>query len=82
MSWNERQLVEAVEVLEGSRPGTRENAAVRIEDLAGLMELQDLQSSEVTAAPSMDDFNLLRQDVRELHTRLTAVIRALETRLA
>ncbi|CEJ15930.1 hypothetical protein BN1110_06280 [bacterium YEK0313] len=75
-------LTEKVWALDGSLARARERAAVRLEDLAGLMTLAGkLQSSAVTAAPTAAQHNQLVRDVHELHNRLTEVVEALQRRL-
>lgn len=72
------QLKEAVDVLTGRRPSNRGSAAVLREDLTGILQLPlKLQSSQLTAAPTMADYNRLQADIRALHAALSAVSSAI-----
>lgn len=74
--------LEKLEVLDGSRRGTREKAAVRIEDLNELLRIGGkLQTKQLTAAPTMDDFNALQRDLENISTRLNGVAAAIQKRL-
>ncbi len=79
----QQQLQEKVEVLDGSRQsGSIRKAAVRIEDLSGLLDLPPtLKSTKVTAAPTMDEHNALVDDVQSLFNRLRALADALQGKL-
>lgn len=77
-------FIEKVEVLDGSRRGdARRRAAVRIEDLAGLLELPPkLQAAKAAGStPTQAEFDALVADVQTLQVRLIAVVTALQTRL-
>ncbi len=77
--------VETLETLAGERsrkPAAMRKAAVRIEDLAGLLKVpNDLQSGTVAAAPTQAEHNALVADVKALHLRLLAISEALTVRL-
>lgn len=77
------QLQEKIEVLDGSRQSTaKRRAAVRIEDLSGLLDLSEkLKSGKVGAAPTMDEHNALVDDVQMVFNRLRAVTDALQARI-
>lgn len=75
---------ERLDTLDGSRTGrARRKAAVRIEDLAGLLELpQTLSAAKAAGAtPTQAEFDALLADVRTLHRRLTAIVDALQARI-
>lgn len=73
---------EKLEVLDGSRAGAnRRRAAVRIEDLEPILEVPTLKSSNVTATPTVADFNALRADVKALSDTLNAISNVLRKRL-
>ncbi|AKC07180.1 hypothetical protein [Agrobacterium tumefaciens] len=78
---NNEQL-EKLEVLDGSRRGNRDKAAVRIEDLRELLQINGkLRSAQLTAAPTMADFNVLQKDIEDLSNRLYGVASAIQKRL-
>ena len=78
---NNEQL-EKLEVLDGSRRGNRDKAAVRIEDLRELLQINGkLRSAQLTAAPTMADFNALQKDIEDLSNRLYGVASAIQKRL-
>ncbi len=78
---NNEQL-EKLEVLDGSRSGRREKAAVRLEDLNELLRTGGkLQTKQLTAAPTMEDFNSLLKDLENISTRLNGVASAIQKRL-
>jgi len=73
--------VEKLEVLDGSRSGSRERAAVRLEDLRELLQLAQVKTEEVSAAPTQDDFNSLLKDIKEISNRLNTVAQALQRKI-
>lgn len=73
--------IEKLEVLDGSRSGSRERAAVRLEDVRELLQLAQVKTKEVSAAPTPDDFNSLLKDIKEISNRLNAVAQALQGKL-
>ena len=78
---NNRDL-EKLEVLDGSRNReVRRKAAVRIEDVAELLNIAKLKTQTLVADPTMADFNSLLADLREISDRLNAVAGALQQRL-
>jgi hypothetical protein len=81
MSPNDRQLIEKIEVLDGSRPGALRHAAVRIVDLSELLQLAEVRTKEVAAAPTQADFNALLRDVKEINLRLKTIADMLQARL-
>lgn len=81
MSIFDDRLKEKIEILDGSRPGPRDDAAVRMIDFKALRdELEQFQSKELTAAPTKDDFNKLVRDVKSISQALNAVALALGKR--
>ncbi|MBP2564640.1 peptidyl-tRNA hydrolase [Agrobacterium tumefaciens] len=78
---NNEQL-EKLEVLDGSRRGNRDKAAVRIEDLRELLQISNkLRSTQLTAAPTMADFNALQKDLEDISNRLNGVATAIQKRI-
>lgn len=75
-------LTEKLEILDGSRKNRR-RAAVRIEDVAALLELgPSLKSAHAAgSAPTKAEHDALVDDVRMLHQRLQAVQLALQRRI-
>ncbi|MRX32802.1 hypothetical protein [Aminobacter sp. MDW-2] len=75
-------LTETVDTLAGKRPRAAEKAAVRIEDLAGLLLLTPkIKASRAGAAPTADEFNALVDDVKAIHDRLSTIVQALQPKL-
>ena len=76
------EQIEKLEVLDGSRRGNRDKAAVRIEDLRELLQISNkLRSAQLTAAPTMADFNALQKDVEDISKRLNGVAMAIQKRI-
>lgn len=76
------EQIEKLEVLDGSRRGNRDKAAVRIEDLRELLQISTkLRSAQLTADPTMADFNALQKDLEEISNRLNGVASAIQKRL-
>lgn len=76
-------LRQTIEELDGSRRlGNRGRAAVRLDDLNGLLQLPEtLKSAKAAGAtPTQAEFDLLVEDVHALHRRLLAVYEALRGR--
>jgi|GEM_PF-2417906 len=80
-TFNERDAIEKLEVLSGDLPRARDQAAVRIADLAELLQLAPVRTAEVVAAPSAADFNSLLSDVKEISSRLAVVAQILQSRI-
>lgn len=76
----ENRHIEALEILSGERQGPRDNAAVRIVDFSDLMQIDQFQSVELNAAPTMEDFNKLVRDARKISQALNAVALAIGKR--
>ena len=68
-------LKEKTELLDGSRnTKTQARAAVRFSDLSILSKFPTSPTStQVTAAPTMDDFNALQADVKRIWDALAAI---------
>ena len=78
---NNEQL-EKLEVLDGSRRGDRGKAAVRIDDLRELLQIRNkLQTTQLTAAPTMADFNSLLKDLEDISSHLNGVALAIQKRI-
>lgn len=76
------EQIEKLEVLDGSRRGNRDKAAVRIEDLRELLQISNkLRSTQLTAAPTMADFNALQKDIEDISKRLNGVAMAIQKRM-
>lgn len=83
---DDRHIREKVETLDGSRsssPDLRQQQAVRVVDLSGLLALKtDLQSTKAAgAAPTAAEFDALVEDVHRLQARLIQVQEALSKKL-
>lgn len=76
-------LRERVEVLDGSRRlGPRGRAALRVDDLAGLLTLPDTLKSEKAAGSTVTkaEFDALVEDVHAIHRRLRVLATAVQAR--
>lgn len=80
---NDKRLQEDIEVLAGTRGRSSKRAAVRVEDLAGLLQVPErLKSAKaVGTTPTKAEFDALVEDVATLHTRLRQVVSALQDRV-
>lgn len=76
-------LVERVETLDGRRPRAIGEAAVKLQDLAGLLAMPPrLQSAPAAGAtPTKAEHDALQKDVAEIHRRLVAIAEAIQARL-
>lgn len=75
---------ERLDTLDGSRGGrATRKAAVRIEDLASLLELPPtLKAAKAAgAAPTKAEFDALVDDILAMHRRLAVVAAALQGRI-
>ncbi|MNE43256.1 hypothetical protein D3C80_1374240 [compost metagenome] len=76
------EQIEKLEVLDGSRRGDRGKAAVRIDDLRELLQIRNkLQTTQLTAAPTMADFNSLLKDLEDISSHLNGVALAIQKRI-
>ncbi|OCJ67676.1 hypothetical protein A6U97_02855 [Agrobacterium tumefaciens] len=76
------EQIEKLEVLDGSRRGNRDQAAVRIDDLRELLQISTkLRSAQLTGAPTMADFNALQKDLEDISKRLNGVALAIQKRI-
>jgi len=69
---NDNHLREKLEILNGTRGrGTAKQAAVRRVELEPLLRLAgQLKSSLIDTAPTKEDYNKLRADVKAIHDML------------
>ncbi len=76
------EQIEKLEVLDGSRRGNRDKAALRIEDVRELLQINGkLRSVQLTGAPTMADFNALQKDLEDISKRLNGVALAIQKRI-
>lgn len=76
------RTLEELEILAGIRRQNVGRAAVRLDDLNGLLQIPEtLKSVKVSGTPTDAEFNALVDDVVMLHTRLRAIVMALRSRL-
>lgn len=77
------RIKEQIETLDGSRGQSKLRAAVRIEDLAPLMQIKDrMQAAKAAgAAPTKAEYDALVVEVEFLRARLYEVMQVLQTRL-
>lgn len=79
----DRRHIEMIETLAGARRHDGAGrAAVRLDDLAGLLQVAPrLKSAKaVGASPTKAEFDALVDDVHALHRRLLAVAQALQAK--
>lgn len=72
----EKRLLELLEILDGSRSKVaRKRRAIRLEDLAPLLEIPQRLQSVVAAgaAPTKAEYDALRRDLELIRGRLFAV---------
>ena len=75
------RVAEKAAVLAGER--YKGVSAVRIVDMMPIMELtRDVETKEVTAAPTAEDFNSLLKDIRELKLAVTLIGESLKAKTA
>lgn len=68
------RAVEQVQILVGERgPSDGSEMAVRRADVMGAGKPPDLKSSQLTAAPTMADYNKLQADIAAIHSLLSAI---------
>ncbi|WP_432475297.1 hypothetical protein ACRRRS_21890 (plasmid) [Brucella anthropi] len=76
-----QRLVEAIEVLAGTRTHGRTGAAVRVSDLDRLARYNHrLQAETVNAAPTATQHNALVSDLKAIHGMLEQISKALRDR--
>lgn len=80
---DEARLREKIEVLDGTRRKVdRRRAAVRVEDLAPLLQIPQMQATAAAgAAPTQAEYDTLLKDVRTLHARLTEIATLLQAKI-
>lgn len=75
------RVAEKAAVLAGER--AKGISAVRIVDMMPIMELgRDVETKEVTATPTAEDFNSLLKDIRELKLAVTLIGESLKAKTA
>jgi nucleotidyltransferase/DNA polymerase involved in DNA repair len=81
--YDAKLLREKLEALNGDRPRQPGRAALRLEDLSGLMELPTRLQAEKAAGsvPTKAEFDRLVDDINTLHRRLVAFIETVQKRL-
>lgn len=79
---DELRLIERVEILAGERPKAVANAAVRIGDLAPLLQIPQMQAGAASGStPTKAEYDALLRDTQLLHARLTEIAALLRDRL-
>jgi hypothetical protein len=75
-------ITERLDVLAGTRTRDKSEAAVRIQDLIGILQIPtNLASKPAAAAPTKAEYDALLRDVTALQTQLRLVATALHDRL-
>jgi hypothetical protein len=82
MAADDDQLRQRLDELDGSRRPNKGRAAVRLDDLNGLLQLPDaLKSAKAAGAtPTKAEFDLLVEDATMILTKLRSVVAALRAR--
>lgn len=76
------RTIEKVEVLDGTRSRQKGRAAVRIDDLAPLLQIKQMQAAKAAGAtPTQAEFDALLADFNALHARLLELSQILTKRL-
>lgn len=70
---NVQQLQELSGLRGQASDGTRPREAIRRADVGAITRMPAMKSKPVTAAPTVDDFNALRDDVRAIYEALAAL---------
>lgn len=76
----DNRMHEKLEVLDGSRAGTKDQAAVRLQDLDQLLQLAEVKAKKVTSSPTADQFNALVDDIVALSNAVRSVASDLRKR--
>lgn len=77
-----RQDLEDLETLVGKRSrGNKKQRAVRLDDIAPLLELPPMTATEAAAAPTQAEFNALFDDYKALYNLLTDIAGRLKGKL-
>jgi len=78
----DERAIQAIQLLIGLRGqadgGTLPFAALRRQDLAPLDRVKSMSSKPLTAAPTLDDYNRLRNDVRQLFEALGLIAQVID----
>ncbi|WP_159953046.1 hypothetical protein [Rhizobium sp. 18065] len=74
------RMQEKLEVLDGSRAGPKDQAAVRLSDLEQLLSLAEVKTAGLTTSPTAADFNSLLDDLKAISNAVRAVGNALRQR--
>ncbi|PTM61909.1 hypothetical protein [Phreatobacter oligotrophus] len=83
MTMTPELMQERLATLDGRRPRAIAEAAVRLQDLDGLMRMSTRLQSVAAAGstPTKAEFDALQKDVAEIQRRLVALIEAIQARL-
>lgn len=76
----DNRMHEKLETLDGSRAGTKDQAAVRLKDLSQLLVLAEVKTKAVSGAPTQDDFNSLLGDLIAISNAVRSVASDLRKR--
>lgn len=69
----DNRMHEKLETLDGSRAGTKDQAAVRMQDLDQLLRLAEVKTKKVTSTPTATEFNSLVDDIAAISNAIRSV---------
>lgn len=69
----DNRMHEKLETLDGSRAGTKDQAAVRMQDLDQLLRLAEVKTKKVSGPPTQADFNSLLDDLIAISNAVRSV---------
>lgn len=78
----DNRMHEKLETLDGSRAGSRDQAAVRLQDLDQLLVLAEVKTKKLTAAPTAANFNSLLDDLTAISNAVRSVANDLRKKRA
>lgn len=76
----DNRMHEKLETLDGSRSGSKDGAAVRLQDLDQLVRLAEVKTKAVTSAPTAAQFNSLLDDLTAISNAVRSVASDLRKR--
>ena len=76
----DQRMHQKLETLDGSRSGSRDAAAVRLNDLDQLLILAAVKSRHVASAPTAAEFNTLVDDLTAISNAVRSVANDLRRR--
>ena len=78
----DNRMHEKLETLDGSRSGSKDQAAVRLKDLDQLLVLAEVKAQKVSSTPTAAQYNALLDDIVAISNVLRSVVSDLRKRRA